>query len=94
MALDTNVLVHLLVNDDQAQAKQAATLVDISSACVVPITMALELKWVLRGAYRLPRQAVIKAFAGWKVIRGAATTGDELYGCAELRRCEGIEEDS
>lgn len=85
MALDTHVVVRLLVNDDQAQAKQAATLVDASSADFVPITMALELKWVLCGAYRLPRQAVIKVFAGRKAIPGATATEDELCGCAELR---------
>ena len=50
VALDTNVLVRLLVNDDPAQAEQAAALIDASAACFVPITVALELEWVLRGA--------------------------------------------
>lgn len=64
VALDTNVLVRLLVNDDPAQAEQAAELIDSSPACFVPITVALELEWVLRGAYKLPREAVITAFEG------------------------------
>ena len=38
MALDTNVLVRLLVNDDPAQAEQAAALIDANAACFVPIT--------------------------------------------------------
>jgi len=59
VALDTNLLVRLLVNDDPLQAQQAAALIDASSACFVPITVALELEWVLRGAYKLPRDAVI-----------------------------------
>ena len=69
VALDTNVLVRLLVNDDPAQAEQAAALIDASSACFVPITVALELEWVLRGAYKLPRESVISAFKGLLAIR-------------------------
>jgi predicted nucleic-acid-binding protein len=69
VALDTNVLVRLLVNDDLAQAEQAAALIDASSACFVPITVALELEWVLRGAYKLPRESVISAFEGLLAIR-------------------------
>ena len=44
VALDTNVLVRLLVNDDPAQAELAAALIDASSACFVPITR-LFLNW-------------------------------------------------
>ena len=69
VALDTNVLVRLLVNDDPAQAEQAAALIDASSACFVPITVALELEWVLRGAYKLPRESVISAFKVLLAIR-------------------------
>lgn len=47
VALHTNVLVRLLVNDDPVQAEQAAALIDSSAACFVPITVALELEWVL-----------------------------------------------
>ena len=69
VALDTNVLVRLLVNDDSPQAQQAAALIDASVACFVPITVVLELEWVLRGAYKLPRDAVMKAFEGLLAIR-------------------------
>jgi predicted nucleic acid-binding protein len=44
VALDTNVLVRLLVNDDPAQAEQAAALIAASAACIVTITVALELE--------------------------------------------------
>jgi hypothetical protein len=37
---------------------------DTSPACFVPITVLLELEWVLRGAYRLKPQAVITALGG------------------------------
>jgi predicted nucleic-acid-binding protein len=78
VALDTNVLVRLLVNDDPAQAEQAAALIDSSAACFVPITVALELEWVLRGAYKLPREAVINAFEGLLAIRHLHLEQDDL----------------
>jgi len=69
MAIDTNVLVRLLVNDDPVQALRAAESIDASAACFVPITVVLELEWVLRGAYKLPREAVISAFEGLLAIK-------------------------
>ena len=78
VALDTNVLVRLLVNDDPAQAEQAAALIDANAAYFVPITVALELEWVLRGAYKLPREAVISAFEGLLAIRHLHLEQEEL----------------
>ena len=69
VALDTNLLVRLLTNDDPEQARRVADLIDDSSACFVPITVVLELEWVLRGAYQLPREAIIRAFRGLNAIR-------------------------
>ena len=69
VALDTNLLVRLLTNDDPEQARRVADLIDDSSACFVPITVVLELEWVLRGAYQLPREAIIRAFRGLIAIR-------------------------
>jgi predicted nucleic-acid-binding protein len=78
LALDTNVLVRLLVDDDPAQAEQAAALIDASAACFVPITVVLELEWVLRGAYRLPCETVISAFEGLLAIRHLHLEQEEL----------------
>lgn len=51
-AIDTNVLVRLLVADDMTQAQQAAALIDSGQAFFVPITVVLELEWILRGFYK------------------------------------------
>jgi predicted nucleic-acid-binding protein len=64
IALDTNLLARLVTNDDPQQALQVADLIDASAACFVPITVVLELEWVLRGAYKLAPPAVIQAFEG------------------------------
>ena len=74
VVLPTNVLVRLLVNDDPEQARRAAACSDTSSACFGPITVVLELEWVLRGAYKLPRDSVLQAFEGLLAIRLFAQT--------------------
>ena len=68
IALDTNLLVRLLTNDDPLQAQRTAERIDGSSACFVPITVTLELEWVLRGAYRLPPAVVIEAIEALMTI--------------------------
>ena len=78
VSLDTNLLVRLLTNDDPQQARRVAELIDASSACFVPITVALELEWVLRGAYQLPREGIIRAFRGLIAIRHLHLEQEEL----------------
>jgi predicted nucleic acid-binding protein len=50
IAIDTNVLVRLVVADDAAQARRAKRLVEKSQVSV-PTTVLLEAEWVLRSAY-------------------------------------------
>ena len=61
--LDTNVLVRLLVGDDPRQAAQAEALARESAEAAeplfVPLTVMLELEWVLRSRYRFPKDAVL-----------------------------------
>ncbi|MGB5134631.1 MAG: type II toxin-antitoxin system VapC family toxin [Prochlorococcaceae cyanobacterium] len=78
VALDTNLLVRLLTNDDPQQAERVADLIDASAGCYVPITVVLELEWVLRGAYKLPREMVIRAFKGLLAIRQVHLEQEEL----------------
>ena len=91
VALDTNVLVRLLVNDDPVQAEQAAALIDSSAACFVPITVVLELEWVLRGAYKLPKEAVIAAFEGLLAIRHLHLEQDDCVRQALEAHREGMD---
>ena len=78
IALDTNLLVRMLTNDDPHQAEQVAELIDESTGCFVPITVVLELEWVLRGAYKLPRDAVIRALEGLMAIRQVHLEQEDL----------------
>jgi predicted nucleic-acid-binding protein len=55
-ALDTNVLARFFVDDpDDAQAakQRPYALQALAQRCFVPITVVLELEWVLRGFYEL-----------------------------------------
>ena len=63
--LDTNVLVRWLVNDDAAQAatvRRLMSLVPTGQPLLVPITVTLELEWVLRARYRFDKVSVLSAF--------------------------------
>ncbi len=66
-ALDTNVLVRLLVQDDPAQHAAATGLirrcVDAGETLYVPVTVALELEWVLRSSFGFSKEAVIRTLA-------------------------------
>lgn len=66
--LDTNVLVRWLVADDAAQTARVQTLFDSAlaagSALFVPVTVLLELEWVLRSRFGLAKADVLAAFNG------------------------------
>jgi predicted nucleic-acid-binding protein len=63
VALDTNVLVRFLVEDDERQAKAAATLigraVSAGAALFVSDVVLCETVWVLAGGYRVPRAEIV-----------------------------------
>jgi predicted nucleic-acid-binding protein len=69
-ALDTNVLARFFVDDpDDAQAakQRPAAIAALSQRSFVSVTVLLELEWVLRGFYTLPRKdvsRVLRALAG------------------------------
>ena len=60
--LDTNVLVRYLVADDTAQLAAVTKLIKAAlragETLYVPITVMLELEWVLRSNYKLPKAEV------------------------------------
>jgi predicted nucleic-acid-binding protein len=90
VALDTNLLVRLLTGDDPEQARRVAELIDASPACFVPITVVLELEWVLRGAYRLERGAVIAALEGLMAIRQVHLEQEDLVRQAHRESPQGL----
>lgn len=60
IALDTNVVVRLLVRDDPQQTERAAAMVR-DNPLLITATVLLETEWVLRSRYRVPRPAIAEA---------------------------------
>ncbi len=56
-ALDTNIVVRLIVGDDPKQARAAEKLV-ASEPCTIAASVLMECEWVLRAGYRLDAKLI------------------------------------
>jgi predicted nucleic-acid-binding protein len=61
IAVDTNIVVRLLVRDDEPQYQKSFSLFQIQDI-FIPDTVILETEWVLRFAYRLQPNDIDQAF--------------------------------
>lgn len=66
-ALDTNVLVRYVVQDDSGQLAAARRLIDRvvgdGQSLFVPVTVTLELEWVLRASFGYVKDEVLQALS-------------------------------
>jgi predicted nucleic-acid-binding protein len=74
LAVDTNLVVRLVTNDDEAQATRAKA-VFAANDVFVPKTVLLEAEWVLRFTYELDRPAILRGLRG--VLGMANVTGED-----------------
>lgn len=63
ISLDTNILVRIIVEDDPAQQRRAASLLEFPA--FVSATVLLETAWVLRSNYGLSRPSIANALLGF-----------------------------
>jgi predicted nucleic-acid-binding protein len=65
IAFDTNVLVRLMVEDDEAQTRSARDLLvratEGGERVLVTDIALCELEWVLEAAYHVPRESILRA---------------------------------
>ena len=61
IALDTNVVIRFLVNDDPAQNRRARRLIEAGDVRVAP-TVLLEVEWVLRALYGQEPRRIHESF--------------------------------
>lgn len=58
IGVDTNVLIRYVTHDDPVQGPLAMRVLANPEGIFVAKTVLLELEWVLRAAYQLPRAAI------------------------------------
>ncbi len=61
IAIDTNLLVRILTNDDPIQARRAVKILQ-SDDVFIPKTVILETQWVLHHAYAISKADIIAGF--------------------------------
>jgi len=64
-ALDTNILVRFLVADDRKQFQIAKAFIDDvvrEEPLFIPLSVSVELEWVLRSIYDLEKSEIINTF--------------------------------
>ena len=103
IALDTNVVVRAIVDDDAVQVGQVRALLERSDL-FVPMTVLLETEWVLRGLYGLTRGVVAQAlerFCGLEQVQvenvdqleralAAYREGADFADVLHILQCEGL----
>lgn len=67
-ALDTNVVLRLIVGDDAKQARAAEKQV-ASEACTVAPSVLMECEWVLRAVYRLDAALIASSLRDLLALR-------------------------
>lgn len=70
IAIDTNIVVRLLVNDDHSQTIKASALFT-ENKIFIPKTVIMETEWVLRGVYNIERGVInsaLKALASLEQV--------------------------
>ncbi len=76
IAVDTNVLVRLLTEDDPKQAAQARSLF-IAEVIWISKTVLLEKQWVLHSLYGFQDSAITEAFSRLIGLRNVRVEDDE-----------------
>src|SRR4029450_8321439 len=90
-ALDTNVLVRFLTQDDPQQSRRAnqyiERVVERGESCLINLIVLCEMVWVLESAYRYPKAAIValvgivlspRRLCFWSEPSNAARSGSSI----------------
>ena len=83
-ALDTNVLVRALVQDDPEQGRRALACLS-GEPVYVPVTVILELEWVLRSRYGFSPKAIAAVMEKLAILENAIV-GEQAAVVAAARK--------
>ena len=70
LAVDGNFLVRFLTGDHPEQSARAKAPIN-GQPVFIPLTVILEIEWILRSSYRVPRSDIVRklrAFAGLPTV--------------------------
>lgn len=85
IALDSNVLIRYIAQDDPVQSPQATAIIDSALSrqeCIfIPVVVLCETVWVLRGYYKLSKQKIVQVLEAL-----TAEKGFEIEACPEIMR--------
>ena len=81
LAIDTNVLVRLVVADEPRQARAARDLLD-GEQVLIPTTVLLEADWVLRSVYGLGRLEALEDLGAVCGLPGVTLAEPDVVACA------------
>jgi predicted nucleic-acid-binding protein len=90
LAVDTNVVVRYLVDDDKAQAARARAIIDTNDV-FVPKTVFLEVEWVLRSLYEFGPAQIRNALVGFAGLEGVHLENAEIIARALRWYAEGLD---
>lgn len=79
-ALDTNVVIRLIVGDDAAQALAAEKLV-AAEPCTVAASVLMECEWVLRSGYRMEKALIAASLRDFLALQNIQAADAAL--CAQ-----------
>jgi predicted nucleic-acid-binding protein len=80
-AVDTNVVVRLIVADDKQQAKKAQAAFDGGNV-FIPATVLLETEWVLRSGYGFAPGSICVALRALAGLPGVSVENPALFALA------------
>jgi predicted nucleic-acid-binding protein len=80
-AVDTNILVRYLTNDDADQGARVRQLL-AREQVFVPLTVLLEAEWVLRAVYDFAAAEVVTALLGFAGLPGVVVENAATAACA------------
>ncbi|MGE5501803.1 MAG: type II toxin-antitoxin system VapC family toxin [Ignavibacteriales bacterium] len=89
-AIDTNIVVRFLTNDDKRQAHAARTAIE-GGDIFIATTVLLESEWVLRSAYGFDPAQIAAAFRGLAGLPSVSVEDPVLLAQALDRLTEGMD---
>jgi predicted nucleic-acid-binding protein len=89
-AIDTNILVRFLANDDPRQSPKARAIIEAGDV-YVPTTVFLEAEWVLRSAYEYGATQIVSAFEVFAGLPGIAIEDPDLLALALDLASDGLD---